>query len=535
MMNNFYTLIYIEKELNDKLKNTCFHFSVTTFKNVLETYFIAGSSEFRLVFSSDPTSTAIFLDDYRPPKKSNTVSFFEPLNDLELKDIELMDHDRLINLKFSDKLSLRFLLFGNNPNAYLVNKENEIVDAFKDPDYWKNRQAPLPKPPESSREPGPDMKTKNKITTINPQLPRSLIKPLIRQHNLDEKSISDLKIFVQHITTILLDNPFPRVLENGEVCLWQENIVDIPTQKSFETVNECVKYAYREGMYLRRLAKEKGDTTSFLEEQFKNHLKLKKDLEDSDKSLERAENYKKTGHILMSYAHEGKPDSTRIEVNNIYNPGISVSVDVNPDLTFAENAQEFYKKAESSKEDYRQSLLRLEKTKKKLKLIQQLKASLEPLENIKDILRWKKKNQKELESLGWGAQEVDRTNPFKTFNIEGYPLWVGKNAKNNDLLTSSAHKEDIWLHARGVPGSHVVLRMNNSKEIPQKKIILKAASIAAYYSKSRGSEWVPVMYTKKKYVRKPKGSPPGAVLAEREQVEMVPPKSPKQLRLNESQ
>uniref|UniRef100_UPI003568162F NFACT RNA binding domain-containing protein n=1 Tax=Fodinibius sp. TaxID=1872440 RepID=UPI003568162F len=92
--------------------------------------------------------------------------------------------------------------------------------------------------------------------------------------------------------------------------------------------------------------------------------------------------------------------------------------------------------------------------------------------------------------------------------------------------TSLAHKEDIWLHARGVGGSHVVIRMGNQKDYPPKRVILQAAGYAAFYSKARGMKTAPVMYTKRKYVRKPKGSPPGSVVLEREEVEMVPPVNP---------
>jgi predicted ribosome quality control (RQC) complex YloA/Tae2 family protein len=103
---------------------------------------------------------------------------------------------------------------------------------------------------------------------------------------------------------------------------------------------------------------------------------------------------------------------------------------------------------------------------------------------------------------------------------------VGKNAKSNDKLTSHAHKEDMWLHARGVGGSHTVIRMGNEKSMPPKKVILHAASYAAWYSKAKGMKTAPVMYTKRKYVYKPSGAAPGAVVVKQEEVVMVPPRKP---------
>jgi predicted ribosome quality control (RQC) complex YloA/Tae2 family protein len=100
---------------------------------------------------------------------------------------------------------------------------------------------------------------------------------------------------------------------------------------------------------------------------------------------------------------------------------------------------------------------------------------------------------------------------------------VGKNAANNDLLTIRyAHKNDLWLHAKDVSGSHVVIKQQ-SQTFPI-AVITYAAQLAAYYSKLKGSTLVPVSYTLKKYVRKPKGMEPGQVIVDREEVILVEPK-----------
>ena len=90
-----------------------------------------------------------------------------------------------------------------------------------------------------------------------------------------------------------------------------------------------------------------------------------------------------------------------------------------------------------------------------------------------------------------------------------------------------ANKDDIWLHAKGVSGSHVIIR--SQKHQPNKSIIEIVASFAAHQSKAKGSAWVPVIYTPKKYVRKAKNAPPGAVIVQKEQVVMVEPEAPKNL------
>ena len=90
-----------------------------------------------------------------------------------------------------------------------------------------------------------------------------------------------------------------------------------------------------------------------------------------------------------------------------------------------------------------------------------------------------------------------------------------------------AKQEDLWFHARGASGSHVVLKINSGKGEPSKKAIQEAAAIAAFYSHAKNSNTVPVAMTKKKYVRKPKGAAAGSVTLQQEKVVFVSPKLPR--------
>ena len=117
---------------------------------------------------------------------------------------------------------------------------------------------------------------------------------------------------------------------------------------------------------------------------------------------------------------------------------------------------------------------------------------------------------------------------FKHYLIEKkYHVFVGKDSVNNDLLTIRfAKQNDFWFHARSVSGSHVVLRIENTKEVVPKNILKKAASLAAYHSKAKTAGVVPVSYTFKKYVIKRKGQPTGQVSLLRENVLLVKPEIP---------
>ena len=117
---------------------------------------------------------------------------------------------------------------------------------------------------------------------------------------------------------------------------------------------------------------------------------------------------------------------------------------------------------------------------------------------------------------------------FREFKIIGnWRVFVGQNdAKNDQLTFKFAKGDDWWFHARGAAGSHVVLKRDGRSDNPGKQAIESAASIAAFFSKAKASGLVPVIYTQRKYVRKPKGAKPGQVIVEREEVVIVPPREP---------
>lgn len=124
-------------------------------------------------------------------------------------------------------------------------------------------------------------------------------------------------------------------------------------------------------------------------------------------------------------------------------------------------------------------------------------------------------------------EERERFRPRSYTTRDGWTVLVGRSNEENDYLTHViAHPEDLWFHVHGCPGSHVVLRREGRKDNPSAKTIEEAAGIAAYYSKARTSRKAPVIYTLKKYVRKPRGGPAGLASVTRERSIMVEPRVP---------
>lgn len=218
-----------------------------------------------------------------------------------------------------------------------------------------------------------------------------------------------------------------------------------------------------------------------------------------------------TGHLIMANLHILHQGMEMATLHDFYH-NQSAQIKLKKDLSPQENAAYYYRKHRNKKN----ATLHLQNTLKlaKERLLQlQLDFDKATLANVmKGLKPYLKEQQQKVAPL-----------PFKVFVKDGFTIWVGKNAVNNDLLTIRyAHKNDLWLHAKDVSGSHVVIKQQGHT-FPT-SVVTYAAQLAAYYSKLKGSTLVPVCYTLKKYVRKPKGMEPGQVIVDREEVMLVEPK-----------
>lgn len=525
-MNNYYELIYLNKELKEKIEGGVFDFSISSHKSVLESYLRNKSRSLRLIFSANPNETALFVDQYRPPKKSNVLEFFKPLEGRKIVEVSLAKCDRMMYFHFAGNMYLLFKLFSNNPNVFLV-ENNKVIDAFKNPGDAAGFPPPEPHAPSFSEEVSRQAGPKKQIMRLNPLLPRNLIPNLLEQHKVDRMEPEEVRQFVDWITKELEENPHFRVLATGETCLWREEVLNMETGKAFDSANDCIRHAYRNTVHSRRLHQKKEWVRHTLERALGKQQSRLEQLKQAGKSLDRAGEYEKYGHLLMAHAHETVAADTRqLEAKDLYGDNAIIRIPLKGRMSIAENAQYYYEKAKESRRFYEKAKQRIEEVKEQIPELKSLLDELDRIGRLPELEKWLKKNDETLQQYGYGSGERQAKSPFRKYEIGKYEVWIGKNAKSNDKLTSLAHKEDVWLHARGVAGSHVVIRMGNQKDFPPKRVILQAAGYAAYFSKARGMKTAPVMYTKVKYVRKPKGVAPGAVVVEREQVEMVPAQKP---------
>jgi predicted ribosome quality control (RQC) complex YloA/Tae2 family protein len=237
------------------------------------------------------------------------------------------------------------------------------------------------------------------------------------------------------------------------------------------------------------------------------------------------------GHLLYTFSSEIKKGTDLVKLKNIYTTGEEyISIKLNPKLSIQENASRYFnkfkdidtkKEALKAKQDtYQDELIYWKKIYHESQKIDNLRKA----EKLVDLLVQKKLIQKR-KGTEKSVSSVDKSTFYRVLLNGNWEILIGKNAENNDLLTFKfARKHDIWLHAQGVSGSHVVVRLPDKNNYPPIKLIEQAASIAAYFSSARNSSTVPVNYTEVRYVRKPRKAPPGTAMVTNSKTIFVEPK-----------
>ncbi|WP_405517742.1 NFACT RNA binding domain-containing protein [Spirosoma sp. KNUC1025] len=245
---------------------------------------------------------------------------------------------------------------------------------------------------------------------------------------------------------------------------------------------------------------------------------------------EEGPSHEEMGHILMANLHEipqlpGQQSPERLTLYDFYRDQ-PVTLKLKPDLNPQKNAENFYRKAKNEKLEEQYLTDQIATREAELERIDQHKTNLETIRTLKDLRRYVKQHNLSSERTDGGAGSVSGglDQLFKEVTVDSFRILIGRNAKNNDLLTQKyAYKDDLWLHARDVSGSHVIVKYQAGKAFP-KNVIERAAELAAWYSKRRTDSLCPVIVTPKKFVRKPKGLAEGQVIVEKEDVVLVTPK-----------
>lgn len=526
-MNSYYSLRYLAFELNAILDKAAFMFAATGRKNELGLYFSKDQQDLKILVSTDPQRTAVFADPRVSVKKTNTVSFFSDLEGKRVKSVSTAEADRFMYVHFEDSVSfLAFKLFGNDPNVFLTNGDI-ILETFKNPGRFEGAPVPGPLPLRTLKLSEAKGNLRKKIMQAFPQIPRTFLDDLIDFHKLNEMSADAAESVLQRIHYQLLHQPEPRILEDGRLTLFSEAHYPVADAERFQDLNTAVRVVFFSEKRENTLAKQLLFLRKRADKLRQRYESALREADNAQKSIEKAEWYEQTGNILMANAHVKVSQTDEIELVDFYNEGQYRRIALDPRMDLAANAARYFGLKKKAERAFETAAAYAELTGERYRELQEIEAKFADVANLKDLEAIEHAHaQHELFRKKQGDTS-ENIRPFKTGRIGRYEVWIGKNAKSNDHIMRDSHKDDIWMHAKGVPGSHVLIRMNRAQTEPDLTQLETAAGWAAWFSKAKGSSFAPVIKTRRKFVRKPKQGAPGAVLIDREEVLIVPPLQPR--------
>jgi hypothetical protein len=521
-MNNYYTLHHQTAFLDEFLRGATVVSVLSRKKRQLEFNFFLNDNAFQLVFHT-ANQSALFLQDGMNDSRTNAASVFEDIWGMSVQNIVLDNADRIVNVSLQDGHELRLFAYGPKSNAFLY-VNGELTDQFRNT---------LPAERKSEYIQGSvaavDLakSTRDKILVRDPRFPRQWLDKMIATLELESYESAELCMMVDKLTDTMLKKPVFRRLSDNSICLLPDTYVPDPSATVHGDVNTMVRSCWVQREIRDRYVSRRNHMESELEAADRRLRSVLEGLQDDTKSLHRADQYETTGHILMAYSYLSIPDCDSVELEDIFNPPSKVTVKVKKGVSFSENAQLYYQKAKNTRKTLEANKERLVETMGKIKQLQTLSERFTEVDGPRTFDRWLKSNERALSTLMPSRQlGVGSGKPWRSLNIGKYDVWIGKSAAGNDELLQASHKEDIWFHARHVSGSHVVIRMARHAGFPTDEVIQEVASWAAWFSKAKTAGMVPVVYTKRKHVRKPKGAAPGSVLVDKEQVCLVEPVKP---------
>jgi predicted ribosome quality control (RQC) complex YloA/Tae2 family protein len=250
-------------------------------------------------------------------------------------------------------------------------------------------------------------------------------------------------------------------------------------------------------------------------------------LEASHRTLEESrtgDRYRVMGDLILTHARQVRPRDQHLRVPD-YTTGGDVTIPLDPALTPSENAQQYFRRYAKARATGRALPARIAQLEAETRALRDALVQIDGAASSDDL--WE--IQSDLAAAGLAGRAprgrpAARTGPRRFRGAGGAVILVGRSARENDRITfHEAGPEDIWLHARGVAGAHVILKSDGR---PSEAAIQAAAQTAAYYSAGRQSGQVAVDAVERKHVRKPRGAPPGAVTYTEERTLVVSPALP---------
>ena len=298
--------------------------------------------------------------------------------------------------------------------------------------------------------------------------------------------------------------------------------------RHFDSMSECID-SFFSGKINSSLVKQRShDLYKKVQAMYDKAVLKKQKLSEDLISAQDSEYLRLYGEILTANLHAVKPGISKVKLVNYYD-GSEIEIPLDTRFSASKNAQIYFKKYGKSKTAIKEKTSQLKETQADIDYLDSVLGFLEEPENSDDI----EAVRAELVEGGYlrprklkGKAIKLKPSPHRYKSPSGFDILVGRNNKENDLLTlKTASKSDIWLHTKDIPGSHVILKTNGENAAADD--IYCAAAIAAWHSKAKSSANVAVDYVPVRYVKKPSGAKPGMVIFTNNRTVYIDPALPK--------
>ena len=447
-----------------------------------------------------------FPDDFKRAGR-NSANLFKELIDLKVISVRQFLNERAFGIYFENDFVLLFKMYGNRSNLILLH-ENTVISLLHNKLVADNNidLDTLDREIDQSKEGFLATGLKATFPTFGKEITQYL-------KTYTNPSWDDIQALLKQ-----LNNPifYLKILDFQPVMSLIEEGGDV--QKTFEDPIEAsnnIYYAFtrinvfdkEKAVLIKALLKQKNRCQVYVDKNYQQIHNIETGIKNDE-----------IANIIMANLHAIPERTEAIELYDFYRDK-PLKIRLKPDYSPQKNAENYYRKSKNEKIEIQKIMENIEAKEQELAEVDQQIQTIENIETLKEFRKFQKANQ--LQPSQKSVETVQDL--FKYFKFEGYEILVGRNAKNNDLLTQRyARKDDMWLHARDVAGSHVVIRKQAGKNFPT-NVIERAAGLAAYFSKRKSDTLCPVIVTPKKFVRKTRDLGDGQVIVEKEDVIMIEP------------
>ena len=530
MINNYFFLTRLVNEFRADLIGSHLLTAFSQEKDRLLLSFSKNNRDLFIEFHSGAQFPYLSVRDSFHRAKKNTSSFFEDYYNAELQNIQIAKFERIVKFTFNN-FALYLLLRGKDSNALIVSANNN-VEVFKA--YSKKTLEDIINEIRGT-EFGTSFSFSNELPATASIKEFKNRYPFFGKKIIAEilaRSDQEIKSFSENVPELLSEVAIMKIglyLNDAtkEYSLLPKSFITAKTLTKVKLFDNCRtaihEYLLVQMQYLLFQSLHK-QAAKFLEKEYDYTSAKLEAIKNKTEEGSKETVFTEYANLLLINLPNISKGLNVIEVDNIYHGEKTEKIILKDNLSPNDNVNYYFNKAKSEKVFFNRSKTEIIQLTKRLEIATSQRKLLSSISSLVELKQFTKVFPLRNDIQNSNTHKFN----FKQFLIDGkYNVYVGKDSKNNDLLTTKfAKQNDFWFHARSVSGSHVVLRVENTKEPVPKPILKKTAQLAAFYSKAKTAGVVPVSYTLKKFVVKRKGMDTGQVSLLREDTLLVKPEIP---------